>query len=880
MKRGFIIAFIFWVSLSTLAGTKWNEWKNLDLNDLDVELSKVQLRNRASCAIDSKKPTRSMFIFLNNTIAAKAAYRLANRTGQDRATITKELIRDFRNKTTRLTQEIHEKLLSGQLPLLPHLDSENNIPVKYRTMLKECYGKLQCPQLNYYIENIWTSSHRLKHRLYDSFEDSNYFNSKYIKDSNTYKCLKVKKFGPLQANLFGQKPSIQDLNRIAKQLSDIGETVDECRMDGIDTLENLQVAGYQFDIKNIKERYWDKKVGFDYWNSMKLYFAWAMKNLKVENTKYENIIRNSNTQDYILFSPNGCRSDIMPTCNNKRLAENSFREFSRRNFEKEALELDILSPISEGVQNDLLKDPFANVNKDILDLGSYDDADAWIQHIFKNQTQTKNYVKNKLIDALTFYTLVRKRLDPKEVRDQLDFYFRNLDGNIIKNDLYYLCAEASVISDDIFSFTKKHIEGLKGTELIDNLDILFTDSPYNKIIDYYKELMDETRSYCKGLKQKEIWDESFEIEYEGFHQWYIDKTRADQSFETFPDKHYESDALSQDFIIYKNGDIICRSISHCLRKSIISIIETSRATYYGDLFWKSKFSQPSSDLFNPYAERVACKVYDPYFKTKQVMTRFVSDIGQGLMSWFTPGVLYTRVSLTPGYVTSFNKMIEDGQIEFNKEYEKSKVNVELITEFGPLIGVPCAVSITGSNKSPTNLYHFRGISVGACVDRQGGDIIANSGSDISDKQTDGVAACAACRINFEGISNTLTYFNSKLGPFFYIARALYSLYQGLTDFDNIPRRWELDLNKLKTTYQRYGEIPKSCRSTLLNGRNCLKDKEELAAVELIQRNELTILASKKIINGYKFKVQECNNELTVMIDKHFTRLFSKCKRKH
>ncbi|WP_412471678.1 hypothetical protein [Halobacteriovorax sp. RT-1-4] len=876
MMRGFL--FLFLITFTAHAKIKWHDWQHQELNNLITPLTTIDLNNRASCAIDSKKPTTSIFIFLNNTIPAKAAYRLANRTGQDKTVVVKELIRDYRNKVTRLIYEIHQKLIHQELPLLPYLDSENNIPVKYQRILKECYGKLECPKLNNYMDVLWTNSHKLKHRLYDSFEDNNYIQKKYINDDETFKCIRIKKFGPLQANLFGQKPSVQDLNRIAQELLDIDERVTDCRLEDIDQIDNLQVSGYQFDIKGIKEKYWEKDIGFDYWNSMKLYFAWAMKNLKVENSKYEQIIRNSNTQDYILFSPSGCKSDMIPACNNKRLAENSFREFSRKNFEKDALELDILAPISEGVQNDLLKDPFASVNKDILDIGSYDDADKWIEHIFKNQTQTKNYVKNKLIDSLTFFTLVRNRLRAEEVQDQLAFYFRNLDGNTIKNDLYYLCAEASVISDDVFSFTKKHIEGLKGTDLIDNLDLIFSKKPYDEVIDYYKSLMDETRAYCKSLDQKNIWNNEFDIEYEGFHQWYIDKTRAAKTFETFPEKHYESDALSQDFITYENGDIICRSISHCLRKSIINIIETSRASYYGDLFWKAKFSQASADLFNPYADRVSCKVYDPYFKTKQVMTQFVSDIGQGLMSWFTPGVLYTRVSLTPGYVTSFNKMIKDGQIEFNKDYEKTKVNVELITEFGPLIGVPCALSITGSTKSPTNLYHFRGISVGACFDRSGGDIIANSGSDISSKDPSRRAACAACRINFEGISNTLTYFNSKLGPFFYVARAIYSLYKGLTDFDNIPRRWELDLDKLKTTYQRFGEIPKSCRSSLLNGNHCLSNQDEKMAVEKVLDQNFTITASKRVVNGYKFKVRECKNELTVRVEQNFARLFSSCEK--
>lgn len=879
MMRGFLflITFIFAISIS--AKTKWHQWNAPELNNLKISLNPIQLSNRAACAIDSKKPTESMFVFLNNTVTAKAAYRLANRTGQDRTLVTKELIKDFRNKTIILLREIHERLFNQTLPLLPYLDSKANIPVKYKEILNSCFGSRECPKLQRYLEGIWFNTHKEKHRLYDSFnEDDNYITTKYIKGDNTLECVKVKKFGSLQANLFGQKPKVQDLNTMAKELINIKDSISECQIETTEEISNLQVAGYQLDIHNIKASYWKNDIGFDYWNSVKIYFAWAMKNLDIVSPKYEQIIKNSNTQDYILFTPNGCKSDIMPSCNNKRLAENSFREFSRGKFQKDALELDILSTVPEGVQEDILKNPFANVNNDILDIANYGDADDWIEHIFKNQNGTKNYVKNQLVESLTFFSLIKNRLSPEEVKSQLEFYYRHLDNNIIKNDLYYLCAESAVISDEVFSFTKKHIEGLKETSLIDDLNLIFTNAPYFKIVDYYQSLMLQTREFCEDLRQKDIFDNSFEVNYSGYEQWYLDKIRGKNEVESKSEEHYQQDALSQDFIKYNGSDeVICRSISHCLRKSIISIIETARATYYGDLFWKSKYSQSSADIFNPYSERMACKVYDPYYKTKAIMTQFISDIGQGLMSWFTPGVLYTKIHLEPGHVTSFEKMIKDGQIQYNTKYEKEKINVEIITELGPLIGVPCAVSYTGSNKSPTNLYHFKGISVGACYDRKTGDVIANSGSDVNTNDPDGLAACAACRINFEGISNALTYFNTMVGPFFYVARALYSLYKGLTDFDNIPRRWNLDLNKLKTTYQRFGEIPKRCRTTLLNGENCLENEEERAAVELMKKKSLTIIASKKTIRGHKFKVQECKNEQDVVFNNDFVRLISKCE---
>jgi hypothetical protein len=255
------------------------------------------------------------------------------------------------------------------------------------------------------------------------------------------------------------------------------------------------------------------------------------------------------------------------------------------------------------------------------------------------------------------------------------------------------------------------------------------------------------------------------------------------------------------------------------------------------------------------------------------MTNFVSDLSQAAMSAFTPGVIYTKFNLKPGHVTSFNKMVKDGKILFDKNYKKQSVQMELVADFGPLLGVPCAVSLTGKKNYGYDAYHFAGISVGMCSHRDESQINVYSASEVDNLDPNQGTGCFSCRLNFESASSTMAYFNYKIGPIYYLVRSFVRLFKGFKDPHNIARDWEIDLRHLKNTYRRFGYIPKKCTKSLIKGRSCLGSTREEKAVDYLQqRYDVTIKAEKKSFGNMKFLVDGCSSPVTVRFrnDNHGT----------
>jgi len=863
---------LIFLSLTAFAGNEFHHWDK-DLAGLQLDMNPLELRNRAGCAKDSLLPTKSAFLMLDNTMAAKAAYRLAKVTGQDSDLVTKSLVKDFRKKILVLTKEIHNKLMTRQLPMLPVIKSTNHVPSRYKAIAQSCFDQSECKRLDSYMSDLWKNSNLresavskiIKNYEVDNFHsEDNYFNQKKINGHNRLTCFKLKKFSPLQAHLFGTKPDREVLQKMAESLKKADTFVGSCEDE--DDLSSLKVSGYQFDIQGVNEKYWNKEIGFDYWNSVKLYLAWAYRSIDIVKPAHERILKNSNAAQTILFASNGCKSIDTPECSNDYLAKNVLREMGKRDFKKNALDLDVLSPIVEGTQNTLIEDPFTEVNTDILDLAQRENADKWIESLFSNFSRTKAFIKNKLVSALSFYTILDKKVSVQKLNNDLVSYYAKtgLTSSEIKNDLYYLCSEVAMVSHENFSFAKKHINLIKGSGFVDSLDLIFHGQSLEALFDDYEKLMDTTRSFCKSLDQKKIWNNEFTIDKTGYAQWYINKILDKTKIKSTSSEKLKA-LNKKPYLAYaKTGKVICESPSACIRKSVEHILEVSRASYYASTFWNAKNKTKTSELFNPYAERVACKVYDPWFKSKSIMTNFVSDLSQAAMSAFTPGVIYTKFNLRPGHVTSFDKMVKDGKILFDKKYKKQSVQMELVADFGPLLGVPCAVSVTGKQNYGYDAYHFAGISVGMCSSKEDSEINVYSASEIDAVDPKNGAGCFSCRLNFESVSNSMAYFNYKIGPVYYLVRSFVRLFKGFKDPHNIARDWEINVRHLKNTYRRYGYIPKKCVKALTKGKSCLGSNKEEQAVDFLQQNyDVSIKAEKSTFGKMKFLVNECNAVITV-----------------
>ncbi len=851
------------------AATDFHSWDK-DLADLSFDVNPLQLRNRAGCAKDSTLPTQSIFLLVDNTTIGKAAYRLSTLTGQDPEETTKLAIGAYRKKLILLTNIIFKKISNRELPILPNLTSALHLPSRYAQIVKNCFEQENCPELNEYIEKLWGNSELATtpvKKIINNYKIDNFHSEESYHDlgnRSRISCNLLKKFSPIQAHLFGTKPDREVLQRIASSLDETAEYIGSCESSEI---ENLKVAGYQLDVRNLNDSQWNK-VGFDVWNSLKIYLSWAFKNISLVDSSYELIIQSTQTEDSILLVSNGCKSIEVPECSNDYLSKSVLSQMAQDNFKKTALDLDVLSPVVSGAQDIMLENPFTAVNTDILDLATREDANKWIESLFNNFSGTKAYIKNKLISALSFYTILTKRVSVTKLSNDVNRYYSNADftDEKIKNDLYYMCSEVKFVSSETFSFVKKNIALIKETKFVDSLKLMFNENSLEEVVSDYESLLTDVGSFCDSLDSELLWGGEYKVDRSGFMQWYLDKTLKKKNLKSTNDE--KQVALNKrPYLSYSaTGNVICHSPSSCVRDSIAHILEITRATYYASTFWKSKQSATSSDIFNPYSERVACKVYDPWFKTRATITNFTSDISQAVISRFTPGVLYSKFTLQPGHVESFNSMVKDGKILFNKNFKKEKVMMELVSDFGPLLGVPCAVSVAGKYSDGYNtLYQFNGVSVGACTAKDSSQIIVNSASDISTPDADVKSGCFSCRLNFESVSNTLSFFNYTIGPVYYLVRSVVRLVKGLSDPDNIAKDWEIDLNHLKNTYRRFGYIPKSCVKKLTDGKACLGSSREEAAVDaLVSKYKVTITAeSKTFFGNYRFKIKECAKPVTV-----------------
>lgn len=872
MKKLALILLLALSNTLAIAASSPHSWDK-DLLDIDLDLNSLELRNRAGCAVDSKNPTKSAFLLVDNTTMAKATYRLAKLTGLDHEVVTKEAIKNYRSKIKILFSRIFSKLKNRELPLLMVNSSKRHIPSKYQDIIESCYDKNSCEDLNEYLSKLWLNSEStlapvkkiLNNYNVDNFHsEENYFDQKYNTSDFRVSCNQLKKFSPLQAHLYGTKPDREVLQKIAESLKDTPDYISSCENDEI---ENLKVLGIQYDIRNVNDKYWNE-VGFDFWNSLKIYLAWSFKNISVVDEQYELVIQSTQMEDSILLTSNGCKTIEPPECSNEYLSKSVMSQMAQKNFKKNALNLDVLAPVVNGASDMLLDDPFTAVNTDILDLSTRSDANEWIESLFSNFAGTKAYIKNKLVSALSFYTIIEKKVTTERLINDLNAYYskKGLTDQRVKNDLYYLCSEVKFVSDETFSFVKKNIDLVRETGFIDSLSLIFSEQSLENLFEDYEALTKATNTFCDNLDAKAIWDDSFEYNKSGLAQWYLDKTLVRTQMTSTQEEQLKSLNPVPYLKYAKTDSVICHSPSSCIRNSIAHILEITRATYYASTFWNAKNKAKTEDLFNPYAERVACKVYDPWFKTRATLTNFVSDISQAVVSRFTPGVLYSKVSLLPGHVTSFNTMVKDGKILFNQKYKKESVSAELIADFGPLLGVPCAVSVSGNQTHGYNqLYQFSGISVGACSAKEENEIMVTSASDISANDPSKRAGCVSCQLNFESVSNTLSYFNYAVGPIYYLVRSFVRLYQGIKDPDNIPRSWDLNLEYLKQTYSRFGYIPKKCVKKLSKGQICLDSYEEEVAVKhLIDNYDVKILSEQnRFFSGIEFKVQGCSHPVLV-----------------
>lgn len=118
--------------LSFFSIAQAKESRTLDINPLNFS-------NRADCARDSKKPTRSVFFIADTLDVGKSLLRTGDILSRQES-FTSEGIKRYRFTLQSLSKLVAEKLLRGELPLL------NSKLAGFETLASDC--KEGCPEMD------------------------------------------------------------------------------------------------------------------------------------------------------------------------------------------------------------------------------------------------------------------------------------------------------------------------------------------------------------------------------------------------------------------------------------------------------------------------------------------------------------------------------------------------------------------------------------------------------------------------------------------------------------------------------------------------------------------------------------------------------------
>jgi hypothetical protein len=740
-------------------------------------------------------------------------------------------------------------MVNNQLPLLPSdLTLANNSLNQYKSISSSCASNKRCQELDDYLEKIWQQSNKNKpdFKIVDSFNASHFLTLSTEKNKKAedlkLKCSYLKKFTPLEAHLFGTKPTVDVLEQIGNSVKNVDQYYADCH--DYTQQESLKVSTYEFNFPFFESSKVFEQKGFDYWNSLKIYFSWAFRNAPEAAQlafPFDEVFSSVLIEDSLFMVPNGCKSVVNPKCDPQTINQNSMRVFAKHDFKKAAGEIDFFRSIPDGASKNLLEDQFTAVNKDILNFSQFETSDLWADNFRQNFSETRLTMRKKFVSSMSSLSLISTNLKTQNVRESLYKYFypilanKELSDVKLKSELYYLCAESTFISSEELSYIRPKLEVLSKLKSLDTATMSINAQSVISVFDFYKEFSKGVNDLCGSFDQTVVFDSEFVIDQTGFNRWYVDTVyegkvaslanllRKEKLQSKKPMIAYQLFKTSNDL-----KDVVCIDVVDCARTAIGGIVDLYSVVQYAEVFLDIKNELSSGNLLNPYAERTACKVYDPWFKTKASLFSFMTDAAQGAIAAVSPGVIYGSFDLEPGKVTSFNQLVKDGKITIDAKYEKSKVLSSVALDLGSMSQVPCSISMTRSKvMDPSQLLTFTGLTLRACKANEKNVLTVDVNNELGQPVQKYYNGCIQCSLEFEQLSSVL----SNAIPFgrtaFFMARAMIRLYKGLKDPVNVPKSWSVNPYLVSQSLESNGgKIPNDCIKKLTSGKSCMKNSCE------------------------------------------------------
>lgn len=758
------------------------EWAN-QKDDLSFLRGEIEYSNRSSCAKKSLRPTRSVFLLLDNVNLAKSVYRLAKIKKMDPVATTNLGIEKFRYTIAELIKIISSKLLSGDLNYI----NDKELSDDY---LAASWAKSRMNNLGQYIQ-----------------------------------CHVIKKISMLHSNLTSSRPDRAMLEELAKQLQHSEDYLTNCS--DFSDVSQPEVALLQFNLH--PDQSFEEK-GFAFWYSLKVYLSWAFRQSSEMHKlaqPFDFLFQSLNLEEMLVFFSNGCESITPANCSDKDLSLDNLRFLTQHSSTIDWSNSNTVKPVPTALPDEMYSRPIPLREEDLLNLGKYNTADEWALNFRDNFVRSRGYNKIKLSKSLSHLAIITQNTSVEEMTHRMQKDIDSLPHRG-KQELYYLCSEYSVAFEKDLSFVRRDLQRLKKVSALDESVKIYSESKIEGFLDFLDKLSIEVNHICEELKQKNIWDKDFELKKEGFAPWYQQLV--------FEKKYSLKDGLAltyevsdRPFLSIQKGAVICQNGLHCSRLVLDSLMSLSAISHvFSSLVPES--SIPSTNMANPYATAMACGAYDPWAKRNKIIFDFFQDMAQAALFSYLPTPIYVGASLDPRRVVSFETLVQEGEVFYDPKFNHNRLKLSLLADLGPLIGVPCSVSISGSKMNPFEYYMFNGISFSGCRERTKTDVVIQSG-DNQAKVDHTLKTCAACALNLQTVSASASLINPVFRLSFFLVKGVTRLISQLKDPNDLSRNVTISPQQVALSYRYHGEISKKCAKRLLRRKSCLEKKCERRMME-------------------------------------------------
>ena len=276
----------------------------------------------------------------------------------------------------------------------------------------------------------------------------------------------------------------------------------------------------------------------------------------------------------------------------------------------------------------------------------------------------------------------------------------------------------------------------------------------------------------------------------------------------------------------KESSVICADASDCVRMLLKSMVDLYAVSAWSDAMMPMNEWIQSPNLANPWASATACKVYDPWFATKQALVGLVTDLVTTTVTGIAPIPAYLAVQPKYRSVKEFNLEPKGDEVILKPVRNGPMSDVTVGIDLGPWTGIPCASVYSPTSTRPQigGYYSVSSIRAEACTGKNNNRLIVNETVSAGENQKQTYSGCAMCYLNpYSAARGAATIATLGVPAIKIAVGAVFSgisLAKKLSNPIDVPRRYRVDLNDVSETFEKYSFIPKNCVNRLSRGFSC------------------------------------------------------------